>query len=313
MFSSEIQASLAYLTTPESSASLARDPYWPKWHSPWWHMLTLHEMGEKLPASAVENLIVALNQYPLKIFPIQPSDMPEGLDPYRHTCCHCMIGSGYKILSAAGVPVDERVPWLRPWMLRYQMADGGLSCDSEAYLARGECPSSMVGTIPPFEAILLHTPRPFTTEEELFVDRCAAFLIGRRLTEGSSTNHNAEEREQALAWKSLCFPRLYLYDVLRGLSVLLHWAELRGRPVPWDSIRETVTLLEGGVKNERFSYERCTTMLPGASGEWLGRQPATFFPLLTSASKLGPSPFLEREWANTSARLARLRAAGLVR
>ncbi|MDQ3370194.1 MAG: hypothetical protein M3680_32660 [Myxococcota bacterium] len=39
--------------------------------------------------------------------------------------------------------------------VRYQLADGGSSCDSDAYLQRDECPSSMVGTIAPLAAIVV--------------------------------------------------------------------------------------------------------------------------------------------------------------
>ena len=37
MFTREIQDSVAYLSSPAAAKSLATDPYWPKWHSPWWY------------------------------------------------------------------------------------------------------------------------------------------------------------------------------------------------------------------------------------------------------------------------------------
>ena len=40
-----VQATLDYLASAAALASLARDPYWPKWDSPWWHMALLHELG----------------------------------------------------------------------------------------------------------------------------------------------------------------------------------------------------------------------------------------------------------------------------
>ncbi len=33
-----------YLTSEEALQSIGRDPYWPKWDSPWWHMSLLNEM-----------------------------------------------------------------------------------------------------------------------------------------------------------------------------------------------------------------------------------------------------------------------------
>ncbi len=99
------------------------------------------------------------------------------------------------------------------------MADGGLNCDNDAYLIKDEVPSSMVGTIAAFEAVLLYTPREWTTEERTFLEKGAQFLIKRKLMLGSDTKHNASERKSAEDWMKLCFPRLYLYDVLRGLNM----------------------------------------------------------------------------------------------
>lgn len=303
-FEVEIQQSVKYLSSPAAYECLEADPYWPKWDSPWWHMLLLHEMGEteQIPAATVEKFIASLNRIPLKIFPIHPGEMPEGVDPYRGTPCHCQLGNVYQVLAAWGVHVDEELPWIRPWFLRYQMADGGLNCDNEAYLAQHECPSSMVGTIAVFEAILLYTPRPWTLEEKTFLDKGARFLIGRKLMHGSQSKHNADEQEQAKEWLKPCFPRFYLYDVLRGLNALKLWAEKTGQELPEEATRDVVAYLkkhfsDGIIRNERHSYAGKGTILRDASGEWLKRQPATFFPLLTKTSAIGDaSPFLTAQW-----------------
>ena len=161
-------SSLDYLGSHRALQSLDADPYWPKWDSPWWHMLLLHEMGRtrQIPKSVIERYVDALDKFPLKIFPVHPGEMPAGLDPYRDTLCHCYLGNVYQVLAAWGIDVDSELPWVRPWFLRYQMADGGLNCDNAAYLVKNEIPSSMVGTIAAFEAVLLHTQRPWNAEEE---------------------------------------------------------------------------------------------------------------------------------------------------
>lgn len=310
-FSRELELSLRYLKSDAALKSLEADPYWPKWDSPWWHMLLLHEMGlaAEIPASVVSAHIEAINRVPLKIFPIQPSEMPEGVDPYRGVPCHCQLGTVYQVLAARGVDVDRDVPWIRPWLLRYQMADGGLTCDNDAYRVKDEVPSSMVGTISVFEAILLHTKRPYTAEEIAFLKKGADFLIGRKLMHGSETKHNASERASAKDWLKLCFPRFYLYDVLRGLNALLLWAERSGGSIPAEAIEGVVKHLEerfpdGSIRNERHSYEGANTILQTPSGEWSRRQPATFFPLLQKVSTLGEtSPFLSKQWAETKGRL----------
>jgi hypothetical protein len=216
-YEAEIQNSIEYLSSNLALKTVDADAYWPKWNAPWWHMLLLHEMGEtkRIPHKMIERYISSLNRIPLKIFPIKPEDMPEGIDPYRGSPCHCQLGNVYQVLSAWGVDVDKDLSWLRPWFLRYQMADGGLNCDNEAYLVKDECPSSMVGTIAAFEAVLLWTPRAWTAEEKVFLDKGARFLMERKLMLGSPTKHNASERKSAEEWTKLCFPRFYLYDILR--------------------------------------------------------------------------------------------------
>ncbi len=222
-FTQELEESLRYLRSDQAVKDIETDAYWPKWNSPWWHMLLLHEMGEtkSIPEPVIKAHVTALDKIPLKIFPIQPEDMPAGIDPYRGSPCHCQLGNVYQVLDAWGVDVDKELPWIRPWFLRYQMNDGGMNCDNEAYLVKAEVPSSMVGTNAAFEAILLHTPRPWTAEEKAFLDKGARFLMERKLMHGSLTKHNADERESEKKWLNLCFPRFYLYDVLRGLNALL--------------------------------------------------------------------------------------------
>jgi hypothetical protein len=313
-FEREVAASVAYLGSSAAIDCLAEDTYWPKWDAPWWHMLLLHEMGHTnlIPAGALRSLVEGLDSYPVKIFPIHPGDMPQGVDPHRGAPCHCQLGNVYQVLSAAGVEVDRDLPWIRPWFLRYQMADGGLTCDNDAYLVTGECPSSMVSTIAAFEAVLLYTPRPWTEDETAFLDRGASFLIGRRLLEGSESRHNAIERKSAAKWLQLCFPRFYLYDVLRGLNALVLWAERTGNDLPDAAVNEVVAHLakrfpDGSVCNERLSYAGVGTILRARSGEWIKPRPpapAFLFPLLSRVSEVGAvSHFLSRQWTDCLARL----------
>lgn len=312
-YQAELRESVCYLNSDEAIKSLEADAYWPKWDSPWWHMLLLHEMGETklIPEAVVKAHVTTLAKMPVKIFPIHPGEMPADVDPYRGSPCHCQLGNVYQVLAAWGVDVDRELPWIRPWFLRYQMEDGGLNCDSDAYLAKDEIPSSMVGTIAAFEAILLYTPRSWTAEERTFLDKGANFLIERKLMLGSTTKHNASERESAANWLKACFPRFYLYDVLRGLNSLSIWAEKTDRTIPAESVRDVVAYLskrfpDGSVQNERHSYEGVGTILPAPSGEWIRRQPATFFPLLARVSAVGEvSPFLSRQWAEARERLRR--------
>jgi hypothetical protein len=315
-YTRELELSLRYLNSETARDCLRADPYWPKWDSPWWHMLLLHEMGltAQIPDSIVLSFVESINRLPIKIFPLHPSDVPSGIDPSRESACHCQLGTVYQVLSTRGIDVDREVPWIRPWLLRYQMPDGGLSCDNEAYEVKDETPSSMAGTISAFEAILLHTPRPWTDEEDAFLQKAAAFLIGRKLMLGSSTKHNAEERVEAEEWLKPCFPRFYFYDVLRGLAALLTWSQKTGAHLPTEAIGTVVEHLNGlsakggKITNARLSYEDCTTWQRVPTGEWRKQRPATIFPLLSLVSQPGKiSPFLSRQWDEARGKLSELR------
>lgn len=306
MFDAETANSVAYLSSTEAMESLDRSAYWPKWHSPYWHMLLLHEMGEthRIPATIMRRYVAALDATPVKIFPIQDEDFPAGTDPFNDSCCHCQLGNAYQMMAAWRVDVDAALPWIRPWFLNYQMADGGFNCDDGAYRITGECASSMVGTIGAFEAVLLYTGRPWTDEEVAFLDRGAKFLIGRKLTLGSASRHNAQERDAAPDWLKPCFPRFYMYDVIRGLAALTRWSERTGEKLPDEAVRPARDHLkrqfpDGTVRIGRRWLDDMTTIVPSADGAWqTERRPATLFPLLEAVSRVGEvSPFLSRQWS----------------
>lgn len=309
-----IEHSVAYLASDDARQSVELDPYWPKWNSPWWHMLLLHELGEsaRIPAPIAAAMVASIDRL-LHIFPIEPSDAP-GADPQRDIACHCALGSMVQVLTACGIDVDRALPWIKPWFIRYQMADGGLNCDDAAYRQTRECASSMVGTVGPFEAMLLGTT--WSSKERAFVDRGASFLIERALVHGSPTVHNASERESAPAWQALTFPRFYMYDVLRGLAALVRWAERADTPLPRAAVKgvadELVTRFpDGVVRVERDGLAGYTTILPTADRSPSPRAPASSFPLLAAVSVIGePSEALTRQWSEARRALLRLESAG---
>jgi hypothetical protein len=304
-----IAQSVGYLASDAAQRSLDADVYWPKWDSPWWHMLLLHETGEtrRIPERAVTRMVERLAAFPVKLFPIQPGELPPGADPHRDVMCHCALGCIHQVLSAAGRDVDRALPWITPWFARYQMADGGLSCDDAAYRITGECPSSMVGTVAPLEAMLLGRPAAWTAERAAFVERAAGFLIERRLMLGSHTVYNAEERDRQPLWLAPCFPRFYLYDMLRGLAALVRWVQVAP---PRDSIplgaiagvldHLLVSCPDGAVRRRRLSYAGIGTWTRSPSGEWIRCESASRFALLEATSALGePCPYLTRQWTAT--------------
>lgn len=309
----EVEASVAYLESDVALRSLQRDAYWPKWDSPWWHMLTLYEMGlaHRIPKVAVEATVGSMARLPVKFFPIDPKEVSPEWDLVWDSTCHCAAGSIYAILSGCGANVDEELPWLRTWFPKYQMLDGGMSCDPEAYRVEGECPSSMVGLMPAFEAMLFHADNLSDLEYD-FLDRGAGFLLGRELRLGSDSVHNCEEKEQALAWLQPCFPRFYFYDVLRGLYAFLHWCHRRNRRVPLDRVGEVVAHLvrispEGTIRCQRRAVDGQPSRIPLANGEWTRADLASSFPLLNALGIPGEvSPHLTQQWTESKRLLRKL-------
>jgi len=85
----------------------------------------------------------------------------------------------YQVLVACGVDVDQVVPWVRPWFLRYQLPDGGLNCDEQAYAVQPAgraryCRRCLARGDP------LRGAAPLAAAEVRFLDEGARYLIERR-------------------------------------------------------------------------------------------------------------------------------------
>lgn len=300
-----VQSTATYLASPEALASVAQEPYWPKWDSPWWHMLLLHELGlaHRIPEAMAQAMATALRTHYLPSFPLLESELPPGTDPYRQILCHCALGTMVQVLAASGIPMDEAMPGARAWLLRYQLQDGGLNCDEAAY-TRPTPRSSMVSTLPPLEAMLYLTERPFTPEETAFLDAGADYLLQRRLCRSLSKGGVIDE-----SWLTPCFPRFYEYDVLRGLRFLAAWARKLSRPLPWGAIEEVVLHMHEGfaeptAQPRRWAQTQRTMAAVGAGPT----SPASLFPLLDEASRPDIArACLNREWQAILADLRALR------
>ena len=299
MIESWVAVSASYLTSRKAKDSLALDPYWPKWDSPWWHMTLLWELGraDAIPKEAAEAMLAAIEAKYVRFFPNPREPMPPGKDYHRDAQCHCGLGNMYQTLAACGLDLDARAPWMRAWFLHYQMPDGGLNCDEKAYEKGGA--SSVQSTLPALESVLA-AGRPLTPIEEHFVDRGAEYLLERRLA--------FRLRDRQLMdpdFLEIGFPRYYDYDVLRGLTFIANWARLRKRRVQrravgWaiDSFDERFP--DGRIKVEKpglFATEN--NLMPDRGGNWV-RGKTTTFPLLDCVRKPGTiSEVLTRSWAET--------------
>ncbi|MFI5360415.1 MAG: hypothetical protein ACHQ49_00475 [Elusimicrobiota bacterium] len=291
-----IPASTAYLASEKARESLAQDPYFPKWDSPWWHMTLLHELGraEAIPTSAAEAMLSAIEAKYVRFFPNAREPLPAGLDDRRDALCHCGLGNIYRTLRACGLDLDARAPWMRAWFLYYQLPDGGLNCREEAY-ATGTS-SSIQSTLPALEAVL-DAGRPFTLAEEEFLDRGAEYLISRRLA-----RRLRDGRVMSESFLRIGFPRFYDYDVLRGLSFLAAWSRSRRKTVPREAVADSLSALSARFPDGRVRVEKAGLVAErglnrSLDGKWSDGE-ATRFPLLDSARRVGEvSEVLTRRWA----------------
>ncbi|MBI5247442.1 MAG: hypothetical protein HY923_09685 [Elusimicrobia bacterium] len=294
-----LAVSTAYLTSKKAQDSLAADPYWPKWDSPWWHMTLLWEMGraDAIPKEAAEAMLKAIETKYVRFFPNPREPMPPGKDYHRDGLCHCGLGNMYQTLAACGLDLDHRAPWMRAWFLHYQLPDGGLNCDDKAYGGAGGS-SSIQSTLPALEAVL-GAGRPLTPGEEHFVDLGAEYLLERKLAfrrrDGQLMNPD---------FLNIGFPRFYDYDILRGLAFLSEWARLRRRRVPRRAVGWAFDSMEDRFPDARVRIEKEglvateDTLSQGKDGNWF-RGKTSSFTLLDSVRKVGsPCEPLTRQWEN---------------
>lgn len=300
-FGAELASTVAYLGSDTALASLRRDPYWPKWDSPWWMVLLLHELGEarQVPASILPTLLDIVRHHFLDFFPLTLDEIPEGADPYRHVMCHCALGSLYRMARGSGLDIEQHVPWARRWFVRHQLPDGGLNCDEGAY-TRAQPRSSFLSTLPPLEALLLCMDRPLEADEEAFLDGGARYLLKRHLFRSLSQGGRPADE----TWLLPAFPRFYGYDVLRGLAFVTAWAHGRRRTLSAADVLEVVQAMAERVSTDGLlSVGRDVTvpqqtLTPGPDGLWEKEMmSARSFPLLDAArSEAVASIMLTRQW-----------------
>lgn len=313
-FNEALAETLSYLCSPAALASIEADPYWPKWESPWWRVLLLVELGcaNLVPREIVYAFSNALVTHYLRSFPFTLEEIPASKTSQQHVLCHCALGSIDRILRSCGVEVDEEHPWIRSWFTRYQITDGGWNCDETVY-TRPTRRSSVVSTLPILEALLARTD-DLGFGELATLDRGASYLIERRLIRSLSKGGQVANSE----WLAPCFPRFYEYDLLRGLSFVVRWAELRECAVPTEAVSEVVSTLErlaplGDLAPGRRVVDGTTTIRQGPDGTWTRSQATEHFPLLDLVSTPGvPNAWLSHEWHNTRAGLKRLALRGLL-
>ena len=309
-----VAESVSYLASDVALESLELDPYWPKWNSPWWQMLLLHELGmtKSIPQAAIEKVLEVMDKHYLKFFPFREEEIPPGKNPYRHIACHCALGSMEQVLHAWGIDVTKRLDWISPWYIKYQLPDGGLNCDEAAY-TRTTPKGSIVSSIPPLEAVLHCRDGNLSADDELFLQRGAEYLIEKRLFRRSSDAKVIDED-----WLKLCFPRFYHYDVLRGLNFLLDWSGVTRTELPISAIADAVFVINESAKNGALHVQRNawlganTLMYDPVHAGWL-KKPSVSYTLLDRVSELGNVSYvLTNKWSDAKRKMQALIHEGLL-
>ena len=302
------------LASEHSLQSIHRDPYWPKWDSPWWKMVLLMEMGEvsRVPHETARLMLQKINSQFLHIFPLVEEELPEGCDPYRDIICHCALGTIMKLFIKMGFDINKEWDWVFPWFEKYQLPDGGYNCDEAVYTK--EAPrSSFLSTLPMLEALLEYgeSEKGKLTPVQLdILKKGADYLIKRKLFRSVSK----DMKVISPSWLEPVFPRFYDYDILRGLSFLTRWAVFTKSKILFESIEEVVSILTGRCDSHGnltpgsrdFSTEG--TLEPKNDGKWEFVKKASQFPLLqTTSSKEVSSYFLTEEWNQNRLRIEKLK------
>lgn len=268
-YAEALKESLTYLSTAEARNSILRDPYWPKWNSPWWHMCLLNELGlaDQIPKSIVTTMVTTLKNHYLPVFPIIEEEVPAGTDPYRKIACLCAVGNMYQVLFACGVNVDQELPWMKNWILKYQLPDGGLNCDEKAY-TKAIPKSSIITTVACLEAVLYCRDQELTANEIDFLNRGANYLLKQRLYRKVSTGEIIDSD-----WLEIRFPRFYDYDFLRGYSFLVKWQKKSGFQIPDSLVTEVKSLANRqmtakGLQLKRYNLFDKKSYNPNPDGTW---------------------------------------------
>jgi hypothetical protein len=312
--SAEVAALAAALAAPAAAASIRRDPYWPKWDSPWWQMALLRELGlaSAIPRALAATLAATAPAHYLPGFPLREEEIPPGADPYRHILCHCALGTLACLLAARGLRIADAFPEFEAWCASYQLPDGGWNCDEQAY-TRATPRSSFLSTAALLEALL----EPGVPAPRRLLDRGAGYLLARHLCRSLSRGLAVADAR----WLRPVFPRFYEYDLLRGLTLVSRWAERTASPLPVAAIADAAAVLDtatdaaGCLAPAPRTLAGRWTLRPLPDGGWeRAEQGTTVFPLLEEANRADrPSPALTMEWYDTCDRLAALDAKGLLR
>jgi hypothetical protein len=296
--------SASWLNSAQSLEMLKKDPYWPKWDSPWWRMHLLMETGYShlIPKDFAQDFLKQFEKHYIHFFPTKIEQVPVGCDPVMQIVCHCALGSVIRMLTPVLQPDKPLLGWFSDWSQNYQIADGGYNCDEATYNCEKPV-SSLISTLPMLEAMLLEVKLFGVSSHLPILQQGVEYYLARGLT-GSSKD---PKTPILAAWDIPTFPRFYEFDGQRVLGFLIDYHLHFGLLLP-KSVTEYAKRLHSQIYSQPIDQRPFRTIYLGefsrvldANGEFVSGSSNTFPMLDCFASPEVAWSFLEAEYLGLAA------------
>jgi hypothetical protein len=220
-YENSVKHSIDFLKSKTAIDKIKIDPYWPKWDNPWWHMILFLELDicEKTPKNIIELMAKKIDSHYIHYFPLTESELPENIDPYRGIICHCALGSILQFFHKSGYDYKKNLSWVKEWIEKYQLPDGGYNCEEGAYTKSKK--SSVVSTLSIMELLIDDSKLLPSEKRKRILEKGFEYFRKRELIYSSKLPRKIMD----LDFMAPTFPRFYYYDVIRCLKFMINFIE----------------------------------------------------------------------------------------
>jgi hypothetical protein len=211
-------------------------PYFPKYKSSYWQVMTLGQLGMDKTDARVRKACEYIFKFQLgeggfscyspegglgeykaasqkgKKLPMQEDFVSSLVHEHQYSC---LTGNMVGALVRMGYEENLRTKKALEWLVKIQNKDGGWLCPYWGAHIR-DTHGCFNGTICPLEAFSLVKKESLTEEMRHMAERGAEFLLMHRLFKADHHGYKIINR----SWLTLSFPVFYGYNILRGLDVL---------------------------------------------------------------------------------------------
>ncbi|NLM17624.1 MAG: hypothetical protein GX221_07895 [Candidatus Riflebacteria bacterium] len=298
------------LNSSEALDALEQNVFWPKWQSPWWFLNLLDETDklEDVSPEVIKSLLDSASRHYIKEFPV--GEELDGTDP-AEIMCFCLLGGLMRICSKFQIDVFAYLPWAKPWIGRYQLADGGYDCDDTSYIRSGA--GSMASTTMMLEGMIEYAKS--CENKNVFaknIQNAAIFLLKRRFLLDTDKNKRPDKN-----WDKVIFPKFTEYDFTRGLSAVFGFLELSGKKIKNELLKEAIELLSekiaSGLDNSEVYWIADVKTISHREGRTLYFEEKAYLPpLIKKLSSKSPNGFVLPKLKSILAKYEELRTNGQI-